>query len=704
MESLPKFRFDLTAFHQQEKDGKTRVVLKDNVSGKYFRLSEYEYTLLKALDGTVTLEQAVEKLRNAGHYYSEEDAKHVLGKAAQLGLLLGTRFGTSQFQQHLKGNMERARRTKFLSSVYFLFIPILNPDRFLEKTLWIFRLVANKWTAVPAALAAPGALYLVISGIPRMELGYLFFFNWQNLLLLWITLAITKLVHEFSHAYAAKRLGLHVPEMGVAFLIFFPCLYCNTTDAWQLADRKQRAVISAAGIIAEAIIAIVSAYIWYFSKPGMINSLAFYLMAVSFVSTVLFNGNPLLKFDGYFILIDFLGMPNLATNSFKYLKYLFNNKVLGNTLFENPAANTRETLIFTVYGISAFLYRIVLYAGIIGAVYYRFDKAIGILLALLALCLFVVRPTFLGVKSLYTGRREIHPKLSGLAVFAAIFAVTLGILCLPWSTKSVYPCFVDSQKTQKLAVPIHTLVKEVFVREGSSVQKGEVLFSLDISYLSLKLKQKHLEREVVENEIEMLLLDEDERSQAGKKEVELRQVEDEIKLLKDQFVLVDKSTVAPFDGVVTDLDARLQEGFQPGEGVVVGDLRSLTRCVVRALVPAKDIHKVRQGKEVEIWLPVGPGRVFRRKIDAIKSYSETDLRNSPFSSRVGGELATEVRDERQKDSPLEAQYDCSVNLVNDNRDILLGMTGRLAVSSPPRSVAARVYENIVRTFNRESLL
>ena len=174
---------------------------------------------------------------------------------------------------------------------------------------------ASKWTAFLVILAAPGALYLVIDALPRIELEYLFFFNWSNLLFLWVTIGVVKLVHEFAHAYVAKRFGLHVPEMGIAFLIFFPCLYCNTTEAWQLANPRQRASIAGAGIVAEAVVAVFSTYLWYYTQPGLVNSLAFYLMAISFASTILFNGNPLLKFDGYFILIDMLALPNLATNS-----------------------------------------------------------------------------------------------------------------------------------------------------------------------------------------------------------------------------------------------------------------------------------------------------------------------------------------------------------------------------------------------------
>ena len=120
MEACPKFRVDLILHNQDEPGGKTRLVLKDPLSDKFFRLSTYELTLLKNLDGTVTLEQAVERLKGLGHYYSLADARLIVGNAAQLGLLMGTKFSTAQMQQYMKQRLQKAQKTKFLSSVYFL--------------------------------------------------------------------------------------------------------------------------------------------------------------------------------------------------------------------------------------------------------------------------------------------------------------------------------------------------------------------------------------------------------------------------------------------------------------------------------------------------------------------------------------------------------------------------------------------------------
>ena len=703
MEALPKLRKDLLISEYTEWTGGKTVVLKDPISAKYYRLSTFEYQFLRTLDGTRDLEAAQERFRELGNYCSLQEARSIVQKASNYGLILGTKVGTAEYQKQLRERHEETRKLKRFSSVYFLFIPIVNPDKFLERTLWIFKLIAGKWTIGAAALLLPGALYLLLSGIPKIQREYLYFFNWENLIYLWITIALTKLVHEFSHAYSAKSFGLHVPQMGIAFLIFFPCLYCNTTDAWQLADRRQRIVISAAGILAEAILAIGATYVWYYSKPGMTNSLAFYLMAVSFVSTVFFNGNPLMKFDGYFMLTDVLQVPNLMQKSLGYLRYLFMNRVLGLDNIPTTATDQRDRLLFASYGISAFVYRIFLYTGIVAGVYYRFDKTLGIVLAITAFAVFVIRPLLRGMKSLYGKRTEMKINPIGALICAAILALVLVPMLIPLSTKSVYPCYVESAQIQKLTVPFQTSVAEVFIKQGSAVRAGETLFTLDATELELSLTQKRIELDIVRKELEILRLDHKGMGKAPTKEIELFQIRDEITRIQEDLTVAQGGITAPFDGVVTGLDYRMQVGFKPGKGTVVGEVQSPQDRLVRALVPEQDREKVRLGQDVEIWLPVGTGMILCRKINTIRSYNERNLEDSPFSSRLGGELATEVRDSTQQDVPLEAQYICTMKLEEADRFVRLGMTGRMVVPSPPQSIFSRFLDGLFRTFNRESL-
>lgn len=696
----PKFRPDITVTRPI---GSSDIVLKDPVSEKFYRLTSYEFRLLKALDGRRTLEETVDHLRESGAYYTKEAAENITSKAARFGLILGAGQSARQMRKAIKEQAEKAKKVRIFSSLYFLFIPVLNPDRFLERTLWVYRLFVNRITFAIITALAPIAIWLVISGADRLTSEYLYFFNWRNLFLLWVVIFLTKLVHEFSHAYTAKSFGLHVPDMGIAFLIFFPCLYCNTTDAWGLAKRRQRIAISAAGIASEASLAILSTFVWYFSRPGIINSLAFYLMAISFFSTVLFNGNPLMKFDGYFILIDWLRIPNLASKSMGHMKHLFLNRVLGVGSVESPAARPEERFIYSVYGVSSFIYRLFLYMSIVLGVYFKFDKTLGIVLAGLAMILFVFRPLFMGVKRLHSLRGQIKPRFMGTLFLFLIIGLILAALFTPWSGGSVFLCYLDSGRKQALTVPMKTQVDEVFVEKGASVEKGQILFTLDTEALRHSLELTIGKKRIKSKDLKFMLVDEEKFADAGKKAVELLYVEDEIEKIRKELHLARLEIVADFSGKITSLDYRMSKGFQPGAGVIVGELESDRRLVVHGLIPAQDLHKVNEGLKATVWFPLRTGKTYEVTISSLKPYSEKDLRDSPFSSKFGGELATERAGSDGPETPLEAYYQCSAPINMLPEEARLGITGRLKIAEPPRSLASILFRKAAAVFNRETL-
>jgi putative peptide zinc metalloprotease protein len=399
--------------------------------------------------------------------------------------------------------------------------------------------------------------------------------------------------------------------------------------------------------------------------------------------------------------MDLLRLPNLYTRALAYVQYLFMNQVLGISLVPNPATTPREVILFTIYGISAFCYRIFLYLAISMGVYYRFDKLLGIILAVVAFTLFVIRPLVKGAKTVFMQRKEIHPRLVGVSVFAGLLLVALVVLITPVSRSSIYPCYMDSAKVQKLTVPLQTSVAEVFIREGTPAAKGDLLFTLEASLLKLNLVEKEVQREILRNEVKNFQLDEKRMASVPGKEIELRKVADQAERIRRDLFLAEAGIVAPFDGVVTSLDYKLQTGFGPGEGVVVGEFESLTDCVVHALIPARDLYQMTSIREAKIWFLVGTGITLTGRIDEIKPYSEQNLKNLPFSSRLGGELATETRGEDLTDAPLEAFYLCSVNLKNPQGLIPLGMTGKFILHLPARSILSRVVETAFTAFNKE---
>ncbi|MEW6351525.1 MAG: site-2 protease family protein [Thermodesulfobacteriota bacterium] len=700
-QATPRFRPDIVAHTFEEKGDARSIVLEDPVANKFFRVSSYEYEFLRALDGHLTIAQAIDRLRLNGRFFAADHAIKLVNQSSRSGLLLGTPYGTSATQLALRKTIRKTASYRTVSRLYFLYLPLLNPDRFLDRTLWIWHLLVNRFTGTVFGLALPLAVYLAIADLPRLHSEFLFFFNLSNLMVLWMAIALVKLAHEFSHAYTAKSFGLRVPEMGVAFLLFFPCLYCNTTAAWQLASPRERIAISAAGIMAEAAVATAAVFVWYFTQPGLLNSVAFWLMAISVVSSLFFNGNPLMRYDGYFMLVDMLRIPNLQTRAFARIRYLFLNRVWGIESATDRAESPRDHAILVVYGVLAMVYRVFLYSGIVAAVYFKFDKSIGFALGLVAFALFIVLPVAKGASGLVKRGSEMRPRLRGVIVFLVLVTAVLWLLTRPWSDKSVYPCYLDSALERQIVIPVQAPVREVLVRERDAVKPGQLVLKLDSRHLEFVLKDKEAERLLTEREIKIIEDTGKNLESLPLKRIALMKTQDAVDKVRDD--LANLEWRAPFEGHITRLAASLQQGARYGKGAVVGELASGTSCEVVALVPEADVAQISRGQEVETWFPVAEGKSYRLRLREMSPFSREDLAGSPFSSRLGGEIATEPKGREKKESPLDAYYACRMDF--SNRDgIPLGITGRMVVRHAPRSILERLIQSLYQTFNREMVL
>jgi putative peptide zinc metalloprotease protein len=428
----------------------------------------------------------------------------------------------------------------------------------------------------------------------------------------------------------------------------------------------------------------------------LVNSVAFYLMAISFASSLLFNGNPLLKFDGYFVLIDALGMPNLQAKSFAYLRYLLLNRVLGIDSVLAGQATSNEKAIFAFYGISAYVYRLFLYFGIVCGVYFRFDKTIGIILGSVWLSLFIVRPLARSIANLIGRRSEMHPRTLGMAVVTLLaLALLLGLL-LPWSSNSVYPCYLESAEIRQIAVPAAAPVKDVLVRQGDHVTKNQVLITLDPIPLNYSLKVKETELLRIKKEMENIESRETDLQKLELKLIELAQAQDAVDQVK--LDLSRTQWTSPFDGIISKLSPTVQKGAQPGRGVVVGEVARTKSCQAVGLIPESDVALVQPGAKVEVWFP--GVQTFSLTVNEVSLFKTEDLEASPFSSRFGGEIATEAKLDGTKDSPLEPHYLCKARFTY-KPGLLLGMTGRMILEHPPRSLFKRLIDSVYRTFYRE---
>ncbi|MFO1066117.1 MAG: hypothetical protein U0892_19830 [Pirellulales bacterium] len=303
-------RPDLVA-NRHRYHGRAYWVVKEPVGLNYFRFHEEEYAILRMLDGKSSLQEIKDRFQAqfAPQRITLQDLQQFVGMLHRSGLVISQSSGQGR-QLRRRGDQRKWKELlgKF-TNIFALRFRGIDPEKILNAlipfTWWLFTPVCF----VLVAMLSLSALLLVgleyhefRAKLPTFEQ----FFAADKWLYLGATMAAVKIAHEFGHGLSCKKFGGECHEMGLMFLVFTPCLYCNVSDSWMLPNKWHRVIIGAAGMYVELILASIATWIWWYSAPGMLNFLCLAVMFICSVSTVVFNGNPLLRFDGYYIVMDIL--------------------------------------------------------------------------------------------------------------------------------------------------------------------------------------------------------------------------------------------------------------------------------------------------------------------------------------------------------------------------------------------------------------
>ena len=365
-----KVRPDLQIF-EQKYEGKTFHVVKDPVCLRYYRFNKQEYFVFQLFDGEHTMEQVRDRFEDEfkPHRLEYHDLEGFARQLVTAGLVQHEQHGAGKHLFERRAKQRRIKRLAALTNILYWKIPVFDPDRILtwmyQYLSWIF----TTWffaARVGLMLAAVIHVTLHFDTFYAKLPAYHEFFSWNSVLYMWISLGVVKIIHEFGHGLSCKAFGGESHEMGVLLMCLCPALYCNVTDAWTLADKWKRIIISFAGIYVELIIAAIATFVWWYTPHyPVVNNIALCLMVLCSVSTVVFNANPLMRFDGYYILADWLEIPNLREKSNRFLNNLFLAKALGIEVPPEPYMAPWRKWLFVIYAIASWVYRWVVIFGIL---------------------------------------------------------------------------------------------------------------------------------------------------------------------------------------------------------------------------------------------------------------------------------------------------------------------------------------------------
>ncbi len=482
--------------------GSARIwVVKDPLSRAFSYFSEQEREILILADGSRSVTEIASECnsRFAPQYLSVESIVRFFADARGKGLMLVDRCGTEE------GIPESGVRRAWWKNPLAIRVPGVNPDQILDSMAHHVASFFSPFALLLACLlmlfAACGVVvnfgeltgHLAVA-TGRMQSG-------TGLMMLFGVLSITKVVHEFAHAIACKRFGGECREIGLMFLIGVPCLYCDVSDAWMLPRRWQRIFISAAGILAELTLASLAALVWFFTVDGPVRDVCATVVVVCSVTTVLFNGNPLLRYDGYYMLSDAVGIPNLSAEAIGILREWVRRFLWASSITNTYQFTTRNLLV-AGYGLLSGLYRIAIF-GLIMLMLYRFAEgyemadAVGVLALTAIAWLFfkmirsVLRPP--ATRGRYTSFRMRRPVLIVTAIVGCV--AVIGLVPIPRTT-TAYMTIQPGDAESVFVTNAGRLVGSVM--NGADVQAGQVVATLVNPSVELELLQARGQSEQLE--------------------------------------------------------------------------------------------------------------------------------------------------------------------------------------------------------------
>ena len=701
--------------------------IQDPVTLRYFELRDEEYHILRLLDGRRSL-QAVQsdfERRFAPMQLEAAQLHGFLGLLHDDGLIVADAPGQGEQLLTRRRKQRRRKWVGALGNVLAIRLPGIDAEPVLNwlypKCRWMF---SRTFLAACVVLVAAAATLVAVqfdtllTRLPEFHA----FFHTRNVLWIALAVAVAKILHELGHALTCKHFGGEVHELGVMLLVFTPCLYCNVSAAWMLPSKWRRAAVGAAGIGVELVLASVATLLWWFSQPELLNAICLNIMFVCSVSTLLFNGNPLLRFDGYWVLSDVVDVPNMRQQAATIVHRALGRLFLGTELGNARMLPERHRALLAAYYLASIGYRWFIVAAILWFLHsvmkpYGLQSLVYVLGAVVVIGM-VAPPLWRAGRAVRGARRNRELKPVRFIVLASATLLLLAtVLLYPFPSRVTAPLIIEPRDATRVYVPVGgTLLEAAAI--GDPIVAGDTLARLQ--NLELEDELADLAGQVAEQE---LRLDQLERLRvsdptagdqlpvarqtlADLQQRHQRKDDDHRRLVivapQSGTILPPRETVAgtpdkelpPWTG--TPLDRENRGCFLEAGTILclVGDPASMQAMLV---IDQADIDLVAEGQYVRIQLDQVPGKFLEGTIEEISAVDAESL--SPELAARG--LLPTVRDPSGaagEDRPLGASFEARVTLAPHDATLLSRATGRAKIRVEPQSLARRLYRYLGRTF------
>ena len=487
--SLPPLREDLRISRGAPLlNGAPSWVIYDPIRHRFFQVGQRTIEMISNWSsGTVSRLESELQAKRALRVGAQE-IRAVLEFLKSSDLLAETERGLAKSFDSRAAKQRTSLVQWALHRYIFFRVPLVRPNGFLQATWPIVRPLFSRGFVILTLLMLVLGLYLASRQFSDVLAHFRAAFSFEGAVTYAVALVVVKILHEMGHAYQAVARGLRVPVMGVAFIVLFPLLYTDTTDAWRLRTRRDRLMVDMGGIFVELSLAVYATVLWCFFPDGAARDAAFAVATVSWVFSLLVNLNPLMRFDGYYLLADALGVHNLQPRSFDMGKWALREAKfgLGDPAPEKQSRRMRVFMIFYCYAI--WIYRFFLFVAIALIVYTLFFKALGIILFLAEIAFFIAAPVLREVKVWFGMRKRISRSWRSWLTLG-VFLALLVLAAWPMSRRIHVPAVLDEARQQAIYASVNGQLQEVHVTEGDEVRAGDLLFSFEDPELPLNIQQ-----------------------------------------------------------------------------------------------------------------------------------------------------------------------------------------------------------------------
>lgn len=678
--------------------GQPWYVLYDKASGRSHRFTPAVYRLICLMDGERTLQQIWEALpQGENNSSSKEVILHAFSQLQAAELLHGEMMpDTAMLEERRQKWMQMRLRQRYGSPLSIRFA-LWDPDNFLQRFLphlqiffsplfWAF------WLSVVFSGVVLAAQHweMLTHDIADYVLAP------SNLVIMFLLFPVIKLLHELGHAFATRRWGGEVHELGIMILVFMPLPYVEASSASAFPNKRARMLVSAAGILVELLIAALAMILWVNVEPGLVRAMAYNVMFICSISTVLFNGNPLLRFDGYYLLADALEIPNLASRASRYIGYLFQRYLFNVKELPSPVESSGEAGWLLFYGIAAFCYRLFISAVIILFVASKFF-VFGVLIALWAIYLLIISPLFKNIRYLLTNpmlqRRK--PRLVVvLGTIGTVLAYYLFWLPVPfWSNVEgvIWP-----PEQSQVRVSGTGFCQQILVQPGEQVTVGKQLMVLQDDVLETQYRV--LQYQLEELEARYTALWRQDRAAARLLQEKIKSVQADLARHQEQLEQLIVRSPQAGKIYIPNYDQLLGRLLRQGE--LIAYVVKPPVNMIRAVVQQKDIALVRRGTtQVEVRLAEHLQQVYPAVIEQAVPAASYQLPSRALGTVGGGSIAVDPSDQDGMHA-YEPIFQFEVRLLNEVPVTGIGGRAYLRFYHGKEPLASQWYRSIRQLFLR----